>query len=97
MVPKGGFGNLIALPFQGQAQKNGNTLFVDGQFVPYPDQWAFLSTLPRVTPEQLTACLHKLCSEGRYGRIGRCGGGTGTVAAEAGGGKTLSNGISPFR
>ena len=69
MVPKGGFGNLIALPFQGQAQKNGNTLFVDGQFVPYPDQWAFLSTLPRVTPEQLTACLHKLCSEGDMGAL----------------------------
>lgn len=28
-LPKGGFGNLIALPFQGQAQKNGNSLFVD--------------------------------------------------------------------
>ena len=28
-MPKGGFGNLIALPFQGQAQKNGNSLFVD--------------------------------------------------------------------
>jgi hypothetical protein len=26
-MPKGGFGNLIALPFQGQAQKNGNSLF----------------------------------------------------------------------
>lgn len=36
-VPKGGFGNLIALPFQGQAQKSGNSLFVDEQFVPYTD------------------------------------------------------------
>ena len=43
-VPKGGFGNLIALPFQGQAQKEGNTLFVDESFVPYPDQWAYLAS-----------------------------------------------------
>ena len=44
-MPKGGFGNLIALPFQGQTQKDGNSLFVDDRFVPYPDQWAFLSSL----------------------------------------------------
>lgn len=68
-VPKGGFGNLIALPFQGQAQKAGNTLFVDEQFVPYPDQWAFLSTLPKVTPEQLTGLLTTLCQDGDVGAL----------------------------
>lgn len=52
-MPKGGFGNLIALPFQGQAQKNGNSLFVDEHFVPYPDQWAYLSALPRITEADL--------------------------------------------
>lgn len=40
-VPENGFGNLIALPFQGRAARNGNTLFVDENFVPYADQWAF--------------------------------------------------------
>lgn len=68
-VPKGGFGNLIALPFQGQAQKGGNTLFVDEQFVPYPDQWAFLSTLPKVTPEQLAGLLTTLCQDGDVGAL----------------------------
>lgn len=68
-VPKGGFGNLIALPFQGQAQKGGNTLFVDEQFVPYPDQWAFLSTLPKVTPEQLAGLLTMLCQDGDVGAL----------------------------
>lgn len=68
-VPKGGFGNLIALPFQGQAQKAGNTLFVDEQFVPYPDQWAFLSTLSKVTPEQLTGLLTTLCQDGDVGAL----------------------------
>ncbi len=68
-VPKGGFGNLIALPFQGQAQKQGNTLFVDEGFEPYPDQWAFLSSLPRITPEQLAECLRRVCGDGDMGEL----------------------------
>lgn len=66
-VPKGGFGNLIALPFQGQARQKGNTLFIDEQFVPYEDQWAFLSALPRITPEKLTEYVVKLCGSGETG------------------------------
>ena len=69
IIPKGGFGNLIALPFQGQAQKNGNSLFVDERLVPYPDQWAFLSSLPKISPEQLTECLQKLCRDGEMGEL----------------------------
>ena len=68
-VPKGGFGNLIALPFQGQAQRNGNTLFIDEQFEPYPDQWAFLSTLPKITPEHLESCLRTLCRDSDIGTL----------------------------
>lgn len=68
-LPKGGFGNLIALPFQGQAQKDGNTLFVDEQFEPYPDQWAFLSTLPKITSEQVAECLSGLCVDGDMGQL----------------------------
>ena len=68
-VPKGGFGNLIALPFQGQAQKSGNSLFVDEQFVPYADQWAFLSSLPKITPEQLEGCLRQLSRDGEIGDL----------------------------
>lgn len=45
IMPSGGFGNLIALPLQGRARKRGNTVFVDGDFHPLEDQWAFLSTL----------------------------------------------------
>lgn len=66
-VPKGGFGNLIALPFQGRAQREGNTLFVDEQFVPYTDQWAYLSTLHKITPEELTEYLTQLCVDGDMG------------------------------
>lgn len=68
-VPKGGFGNLIALPFQGRAQREGNTLFVDEQFVPYTDQWAFLSTLHKITSEELTEHLTQLCVDGDMGAM----------------------------
>ncbi len=62
-LPKGGFGNLIALPFQGRAQQKGNSLFVDREFDPYPDQWAFLSSLPRLSPEGLERFLSELRDE----------------------------------
>ena len=35
-------GNLIALPLQGQALKNGNSAFVDKNWNAYPDQWDIL-------------------------------------------------------
>jgi hypothetical protein len=49
-LPRGGFGNLIALPFQHGARQRGNTVFVDDRFVPHPDQSRFLSEHPRVDP-----------------------------------------------
>ena len=48
-MPKGGFGNLIALPLQAMPRKAGNSVFIDANFQPYPDQWAFLSALERVS------------------------------------------------
>ena len=50
-MPKGGLGNLIALPLQRTPRKTGNSVFVDAAFRPYPDQWAFLSTLQRMSSE----------------------------------------------
>jgi superfamily II DNA or RNA helicase/very-short-patch-repair endonuclease len=47
-LPKGGFGNLIALPLQRRARESGNSVFLDDDLEPYPDQWAFLSTIRRV-------------------------------------------------
>ena len=48
-IPEGGFGNLIALPFQGQAQRQSNSVFVDDDFIAFPDQWRFLSTISKVS------------------------------------------------
>ena len=56
-LPNGGFGNLIALPLQGQARKKGNSGFVDETFTPYSDQWAYLCTLAKVSPEAVEALL----------------------------------------
>ena len=47
-MPKGGFGNLIALPLQFAPRKLGNSVFIDADFNPYPDQWQFLSTIQRM-------------------------------------------------
>ena len=63
-VPKGGFGNLIALPLQKAPRKQGNSLFVDAEFDPYPDQWRFLSTIRRITSDMLPALIQHVAPEG---------------------------------
>jgi len=50
-MPLGGFGNLIALPLQRKARKIGNSVFVDKDLQPYDDQWAYLSSLPRLSAD----------------------------------------------
>lgn len=47
-MPRGGFGNLIALPLQHEPRQQGNSIFVDERFEAYPDQWAFLASLSRI-------------------------------------------------
>lgn len=59
-LPKGGFGNLVALPLQKHAAKNGNSLFVDDGFNPYPDQWIYLSHIKKLTQEDLSIFIKKL-------------------------------------
>ena len=44
-MPKGGFGNLIALPLQKGPREKGFSVFVDAELRPYPDQWAFLTSI----------------------------------------------------
>ena len=52
-LPKGGFGNLIALPLQKVPREKGGSIFVDEQFTPYPDQWAFLASIQKMTGKAL--------------------------------------------
>ncbi|MCY4240341.1 MAG: DEAD/DEAH box helicase family protein [Rhodobacter sp.] len=52
-MPQGGFGNLIAMPLQGGPRKDGNSLFLDDNMEPWPDQWAFMSGLRRLATAHL--------------------------------------------
>jgi hypothetical protein len=47
-IPKGGFGNLIALPLQRLARREENTVFMDRNFQPFPDQWRYLASVNRL-------------------------------------------------
>ena len=58
-LPKGGFGNLVALPLQGMARRNGNSVFVNETFTPYLDQWAFLSSISKLSVAEISAILEK--------------------------------------
>jgi superfamily II DNA or RNA helicase len=52
-MPLGGFGNLIALPLQRKAREIGNSVFVDNDLRRYEDQWAYLSSLPRLSADMV--------------------------------------------
>src|SRR5208283_4714156 len=64
-LPKGGFGNLIALPLQKQARQRGNTVFLDDKFFPHPDQWAFLASVRPMSRAQVEALVRDAESKGR--------------------------------
>lgn len=59
-LPKGGFGNLIALPLQLQSKKAGNSVFVDENFIPYDDQWMYLSSIQKITKQDILSALNNL-------------------------------------
>lgn len=52
-MPKGGFGNLIALPLQKVPRENGGSVFVDDDLRPYPDQWSFLASVQPMAPHDI--------------------------------------------
>jgi hypothetical protein len=43
-LPKGGFGNLIALPFQDGSRQAGNSVFLGEGWKPVEDQWGYLAS-----------------------------------------------------
>lgn len=55
-MPAGGVGNLIAAPLHGKARRDGATVFLDlATMEPYDDQWAFLSSLGRMSPGEVSS------------------------------------------
>jgi hypothetical protein len=63
-MPRGGFGNLIALPLQKEPREEGNTVFLNEHFTPYPDQWAFLSSIERMTRSEVEAVVNQASTRG---------------------------------
>lgn len=72
-LPNGGFGNLIALPLQGHARKNGNSLFVDEHFNIYPDQWRYLSSITKISETELEKLIAVICSRDELGELAASG------------------------
>jgi len=64
-LPKGGFGNLIALPLQKQARLRGNSIFLDDNYEAHGDQWAFLATVRRISRAQAEAVVREADRRGR--------------------------------
>ncbi len=58
-MPEGGFGNLVALPLQGQARKKGNSVFVNEDFQAYADQWSYLASFQKVTAYALEGLVNR--------------------------------------
>ncbi len=54
LLPVGGIGNLIAAPLFRPARRNGATVFLNLEDLePHKDQWRYLSTLGRMTPQEV--------------------------------------------
>ncbi|MEX2282040.1 MAG: DEAD/DEAH box helicase family protein [Gemmatimonadota bacterium] len=63
-MPRGGFGNLIALPLQYEPRQHGNTLFIDDDFAPFADQWAVLASVTRMAPAAVEAIAREATRSG---------------------------------
>lgn len=63
-MPKGGLGNLIALPLQGMSRQRGNAVFLDDDLNPYPDQWSFLSLLKKMKRTEVEQFVHEAAKKG---------------------------------
>jgi len=64
-LPRGGFGNLIALPLQKTARENGNSVFVNEDLQPFEDQWAFLAGVRRMTKAEVEIIVREAEGRGR--------------------------------
>ena len=61
-LPEGGLGNLVALPLQGNARKNGNSVFVNEYFEPFPDQWEYLLNVGKLPASVLEEILKQIAN-----------------------------------
>jgi len=64
-LPQGGLGNLIALPLQKKPREDGNSVFLDENFKPYPDQWQYLSNIIKIGRDQVEILFKNACEKGK--------------------------------
>ncbi|MBF0595346.1 MAG: hypothetical protein HQL22_10315 [Candidatus Omnitrophica bacterium] len=64
-MPKGGFGNLIALPFQKESMTRGNSLFIDKNGKPYLDQWGFLAAIKKMSYRDVESFVDEAARNGQ--------------------------------
>lgn len=62
-LPKGGFGNLIALPLQKAPMEKDNSIFLDENLIPYTDQWAYLSQVKKLSLKDIRSLLEQVTRE----------------------------------
>ena len=70
-MPEGGLGNLVALPLQGNARKHDNSVFVDEDFEPHPDQWEFLLNVGKLSEQVLEDLLKRTASIQSLGELSK--------------------------
>lgn len=63
-MPKGGFGNLIALPLQKGPRERGYTEFLDEHMQPYPDQWVYLKSIERLALSNAERIVNEALQQG---------------------------------
>lgn len=68
-LPKGGLGNLIALPLQLNSRKNNNSSFIDNNFNPYDDQWKYLNSIQKLKENEVNIIVSKLCGDNELGKL----------------------------
>jgi len=66
-LPKGGLGNLIALPLQKAPRENNNSVFIDENFQVYADQWHYLYNIKKYTLEEIELLIRDLSPESDLG------------------------------
>ncbi len=59
-LPKGGYGNLIMLPFQNDPMKYNNTVFLDRNFLAYKDQYAYLAKVKKMNYDEVASIIRIL-------------------------------------
>ena len=70
-MPEGGFGNLVALPLQGQARRNGNSVFVGDNFDLFVDQWAYLQGMRKMSLAEVENVVNFHCDNEPLGELSK--------------------------